>query len=164
MVCISHSLHKNEDCQLSQFWWDTLGPLPRGLWRSLQCRGRAMSLTRPPAGPLVPGQREGICLHCSNSSAPSKMPRAPLHCPLLLDRLLHTHPKTSFCLSSSHTCNLDLTTVANSSAPLHTQLAPGRERIYSAQTWEFSPDPCFAAGNHYFYIALLVPVKHQING
>lgn len=94
-------------------------------WRSLQGRGRAMSLARPPAGPLLPGLREGICLHCSNSSAPSKIPRAPLHCPLLLDRLLHTHPKTSFCLSSSQISNLDLTTVANSSAPPTPSLLPG---------------------------------------
>lgn len=71
-------------------------------------------------------------------------------CPLLLDGLLHTRPKTPSCLSSSQACSLDLTTEADNRVPLPTQLLPGRERIYSPQIRGFSAELCFSAGNHYF--------------
>jgi len=144
MVCISHSLHKHEDCQLSQFWWDTLGPPSQGLRRCQQHRGRVKPLTIPPPGPWSSGREGGISLHLSNNSHSEE------HCTLLLDRLLHTHSKPSFCLASSQAHSLDLTTEANNSVPLHIQLAPRRERIYSVQIRELSPELCFSACNHYF--------------
>lgn len=146
MVCISHSLHKNEDCQLSQFWWDTLGPLPRGLQRCQQRRDDT-------AGTPAPGAegRDFSARQQQLSSLQNTMCSQPEeHHPLLLDRLPHPPPKPSFCLSSSQTHSLDLTTEADNSVPFHTHLAPRRERIYSAQIRGFSLELCFSACNHYF--------------
>lgn len=152
MVCISHSLHKNEDCQLSQFWWDTLGPLTRGLQRCQQCCWRVVPLARPLPWPLLPGQRGGISLHGVSSSAPSKhlmlpsrgaLPIAPWQAP--------SHgPKNIFLPITKPNEQPGPNKRSNNSVPLHTQPAPRRERIYSEQIWGFSLELRFSASNHYF--------------
>lgn len=110
MVCISHSLHTSEDCQLSQFWWNTWGALPAAAGNASSADGWQCPWA-------------GMALHGSSNPAPSTMlcshTEQCWHYPFPLGKLLHAHPKPSFCPSLSQMHSLELTAEAENCHTSH---------------------------------------------